>query len=86
MPRIIQIAGYDEEMLAEAAECAERQGAAIVDINMGCPAKKVCRRLAGSSLLRDPPLVRRILKRVVERVIDDVHVLGIVLEVEELGL
>ncbi len=68
LPRIIQIAGYDEEMLAEAAECAERQGAAIVDINMGCPAKKVCRRLAGSSLLRDPPLVRRILKRVVERI------------------
>ncbi len=67
-PRVIQIVGYDDEMLAEAAECAERQGAAVVDINMGCPAKKVCRRLAGSSLLKDPPLVRRILKRVVERV------------------
>ena len=68
LPRIIQIVGYDDEMLAEAAQCAERQGAAVVDINMGCPAKKVCRRLAGSSLLKDPPLVRRILKRVVERV------------------
>jgi len=67
-PRVIQIVGYDDEMLAEAAECAERQGAAVIDINMGCPAKKVCRRLAGSSLLKDPPLVRRILKRVVERV------------------
>ena len=67
-PRVIQIVGYDDEMLAEAAQCAERQGAAVVDINMGCPAKKVCRRLAGSSLLKDPPLVRRILKRVVERV------------------
>jgi len=67
-PRIIQIAGYDDEMLAEAAQRAVRQGAAIVDINMGCPAKKVCRRLAGSALLKDPPLVRRILTRVVERV------------------
>ncbi len=67
-PRIIQIAGYDSRMLAEAARSAERLGAAIVDINMGCPAKKVCRRLAGSSLLKDPPLVRRILARVVQSV------------------
>ena len=67
-PRVIQIVGYDDEMLADAAQCAERLGAAVVDINMGCPAKKVCRRLAGSSLLKDPPLVRRILSRVVERV------------------
>ena len=67
-PRITQIAGYDEEMLATAALHAERQGAAIIDINMGCPAKKVCRRQAGSSLLKDPPLVRRILTRVIERV------------------
>jgi tRNA-dihydrouridine synthase B len=66
-PRIIQIAGYDADMLANAARHAQELGAAIIDINMGCPAKKVCRRLAGSSLLRDPDLVRRILDRVVER-------------------
>ncbi len=68
LPHITQIAGYDPEILAAAARRAQAQGAAIVDINMGCPAKKVCRRLAGSSLLKDPRLVRRILKRVVESV------------------
>jgi len=66
--RIIQIAGYDDEMLADAAQSAVEQGAAIIDINMGCPAKKVCKRFAGSSLLKDPLLVRRILDRVVARV------------------
>ncbi len=68
LPRIIQIAGYDSEMLSDAAARAEQLGAAIIDINMGCPAKKVCRRLAGSSLLKDPPLVRRITERVVASV------------------
>ena len=68
LPRIIQIAGYDPEMLADAASKAERLGAAIIDINMGCPAKKVCRRLAGSSLLKDPPLVQRITEKVVASV------------------
>ena len=67
-PRIIQIAGYDAEMIADAAQLAQDLGAAIIDINMGCPAKKVCRRLAGSSLLRDPILVRSILERAVQRV------------------
>ena len=67
-PRIIQIAGFDPEMMADAAIAAQKHGADIVDINMGCPAKKVCRRLAGSALLRDPDLVRRILDRVVARV------------------
>jgi len=66
-PRIIQIAGFDPEMLACAAVTAQDQGADIVDINMGCPAKKVCRRQAGSALLRDPGLVRGILNRVVRR-------------------
>ena len=66
-PRIIQIAGFDPDMLASAAVSAENEGADIVDINMGCPAKKVCRRLAGSALLREPSLVRRILTRVVSR-------------------
>ena len=67
-PRIIQIAGFDPKMMADAAIAAERLGADIVDINMGCPAKKVCRRLAGSALLRDPDLVCRILDRVIARV------------------
>ena len=66
-PRIIQIAGFDPDSLSEAAEAARKQGADIVDINMGCPAKKVCRRLAGSALLRDTDLVRRILERVVRQ-------------------
>ena len=66
-PRIIQIAGFDPDMLASAALKAQNQGANIIDINMGCPAKKVCRRLAGSALLRDPNLVRRILQQVISR-------------------
>lgn len=66
--QIVQIAGYDPAMLAEAAARAEHLGAAAIDINLGCPAKKVCRRLAGSALLKDPPLIARIFRRVVERV------------------
>ncbi|MDH3418381.1 MAG: tRNA dihydrouridine synthase DusB [Gammaproteobacteria bacterium] len=66
--QIVQIAGYDPAMLAEAAARAEQLGAAAIDINLGCPAKKVCRRLAGSALLNDPPLIARIFRRVVERV------------------
>ncbi|HEY5622433.1 MAG TPA: tRNA dihydrouridine synthase DusB [Gammaproteobacteria bacterium] len=68
LPRIVQIAGYDPGMLADAARRARDLGALIVDINMGCPAKRVCKRLAGSSLLRDPDLVRRIAERVVASV------------------
>lgn len=64
-PRIVQIAGSDPLMLAEAARYNVQQGAEIIDINMGCPAKKVCNVLAGSSLLRDEPLVSRILESVV---------------------
>jgi tRNA-dihydrouridine synthase B len=67
-PQIVQIAGYDPGMLADAACRARDLGARVVDVNMGCPAKKVCKRLAGSSLLRDPDLVRRIAERVVESV------------------
>lgn len=66
--QIVQIAGFDPAMLAEAAVRAEQLGAAAIDINLGCPAKKVCRRLAGSALLKDPPLIARIFHRVVERV------------------
>jgi tRNA-dihydrouridine synthase B len=61
----VQIAGADPEALADAARYAVAQGAAIVDINMGCPAKKVCNAWAGSALLQDEALVTRILERVV---------------------
>ncbi len=60
-PRSVQIVGYDPEMMAEAARINEAMGAEIIDINMGCPAKKVCKMMSGSSLLRDEPLVAAIL-------------------------
>jgi tRNA-dihydrouridine synthase B len=63
-PRSVQIAGGDPEMMAEAARCNVELGAQIIDINMGCPAKKVCKKAAGSALLRDEPLVRAILEAV----------------------
>ncbi|BAU50364.1 tRNA-dihydrouridine synthase B [Sulfurifustis variabilis] len=64
-PRAVQIAGADPAMMAEAARINVERGAQIIDINMGCPAKKVCNVMAGSALLRDEPLVARILKAVV---------------------
>jgi tRNA-dihydrouridine synthase B len=67
-PRSVQIAGYDPAMMAEAAQRNVEQGAEIIDINMGCPAKKVCNRLAGSALLQDEALVARILRAVVQAV------------------
>ncbi len=67
-PRIVQIAGGDPEMLAHAARENVRLGAQIIDINMGCPAKKVCKRAAGSALLRDEQLVADILTAVVNAV------------------
>ncbi|HMK86017.1 MAG TPA: tRNA dihydrouridine synthase DusB [Steroidobacteraceae bacterium] len=67
-PRVVQIAGFDPEMMAEAARRNADAGAEIIDINMGCPAKKVCNRLAGSALLRDELLVARILEAVVHAV------------------
>ncbi len=67
-PRSVQIAGYDPLMMAEAARFNVRQGAEIIDINMGCPAKKVLRKAAGSALLQHPDLVRDILHAVVESV------------------
>ena len=67
-PRSVQIAGYDPQMMAEAARFNVAQGAEIIDINMGCPAKKVCKRAAGSALLQDPQLVDDILQAVVAAV------------------
>ena len=67
-PRSVQIAGYDPLMMAEAARFNVAQGAEIIDINMGCPAKKVCKRAAGSALLQDPKLVSDILHAVVAAV------------------
>lgn len=63
-PRVVQIAGAEPVMLAEAARRNVDNGAQIIDINMGCPAKKVCNKLAGSALLREPELVARILTTV----------------------
>jgi tRNA-dihydrouridine synthase B len=67
-PVSVQIAGYDPGMLAEAAKYNADNGAQIVDINMGCPAKKVCNVWSGSALLQDEPLVARILDAVVKAV------------------
>src|SRR5450755_4017727 len=67
-PRVVQIAGFDPEMMADAARRNVDAGAQIIDINMGCPAKKVCNRLAGSALLQDEELVARILRTVVRAV------------------
>jgi tRNA-dihydrouridine synthase B len=67
-PIAVQIAGADPRMLAEAARYNVDQGAQIIDINMGCPAKKVCNVMAGSALLKDEPLVGRILSAVVAAV------------------
>jgi tRNA-dihydrouridine synthase B len=67
-PRVVQLAGADPEALAEAARLNVDQGAQIIDLNMGCPAKKVCGRLCGSALLKDETLVARILEAVVSAV------------------
>ena len=64
-PVAVQIAGADPDMLAEAAVFNIRKGARIIDINMGCPAKKVCNVASGSALLRNEDLIARILDRVV---------------------
>jgi tRNA-dihydrouridine synthase B len=67
-PISVQIAGADPKMMAEAARYNVAQGAQIIDINMGCPAKKVCNAMAGSALLKDETLVGRILEAVVKAV------------------
>lgn len=67
-PIAVQIVGNDPVNMAEAAQYNVTNGAQIIDINMGCPAKKVCNKAAGSALLRDEPLVKDILQAVVEAV------------------
>ena len=67
-PRSVQIAGGDPQMLADAARANVEFGAQIIDINMGCPAKKVCNKAAGSALLKDEQLVTEILHAVVAAV------------------
>lgn len=67
-PRVVQLAGADPAVLADAARRNVDLGAQIIDINMGCPAKKVCNRLCGSALLQDETLVGNILEAVVAAV------------------
>jgi tRNA-dihydrouridine synthase B len=67
-PRSVQIAGSEPEMMANAARMNVERGAQIIDINMGCPAKKVCKKAAGSALLADEALVKDILSAVVNAV------------------
>src|SRR5688572_26769451 len=67
-PISVQIAGANPQMLADAARLNVAEGAEIIDINMGCPAKKVCNAAAGSALLADESLVGKILEAVVSAV------------------
>ncbi len=67
-PLAMQIVGADPQAMADQARYCVDQGAAIIDINLGCPARKVCRQAAGSALLRDEPLIGRILSAVVSAV------------------
>ncbi len=64
----LQIAGWDPQMMAEAAQMAEQLGVSLIDINMGCPAKKVTGRASGSALMREPDRVERICDAVVKAV------------------
>jgi tRNA-dihydrouridine synthase B len=65
-PIAVQIAGTDAQMMAEAAQYNIDRGAQIIDINMGCPAKKVCNKWAGSALMQDEPLALEIVEAVVK--------------------
>jgi tRNA-dihydrouridine synthase B len=67
-PIAVQLAGCDPEIMAEAAKINEQEGAAVIDINMGCPAKKVVSGQAGSALMRDEAHAGRILQAVVDAV------------------
>jgi tRNA-dihydrouridine synthase B len=67
-PIAIQLAGREPEALAEAARMAEAEGAVLIDINMGCPAKKVVGGLCGSALMREPALARALARSVIDAV------------------
>ncbi len=67
-PHIVQIAGRDPDCMAQAARIAADSGADVIDINMGCPAKRVARQLCGSALMREPDLAMRIVDKVVKAV------------------
>ena len=67
-PMAVQLAGCDPEVMAEAARLNQDRGAAIIDINFGCPAKKVVNKYAGSALMRELPLARRIIEATVAAV------------------
>jgi tRNA-dihydrouridine synthase B len=67
-PVSVQLAGCDPEVMAEAARLNEQRGAAIIDINMGCPVKKVVNGEAGSALMRDLPLAARLIEATVKAV------------------
>jgi tRNA-dihydrouridine synthase B len=67
-PRVVQIAGADPDTIAEAARLNEEHGAQIIDINMGCPVKKILKQASGSALLKDEALVAAILQSVVKAV------------------
>lgn len=67
-PRVVQLAGSDPAMVADAARRHWEDGAQIIDLNFGCPAKKVCRRAAGSQLLREPAVVAQIVAAAVAAV------------------
>jgi tRNA-dihydrouridine synthase B len=67
-PKAVQIAGGDPQMMAQAARFNVERGAEIIDINMGCPAKKVCNKAAGSALMQQEDLVAQILSSVVQAV------------------
>ena len=59
-PTVLQLAGYNAEMLAQAVQIAQDRGAQAIDLNFGCPARKVTGKAAGSALMRDPDLCARI--------------------------
>jgi tRNA-dihydrouridine synthase B len=67
-PIAVQLAGTDPEVMADAARAVADRGAEIIDINFGCPAKKVVRKASGSALMRDEPLATAIMKAVVDAV------------------
>ena len=80
-PISVQIAGADPEMMAEAALLNVDRGAQIIDINMGCPAKKVCNVASGSALLKDEVLVGRILEKIVSSIKKDHPLVPVTLKI-----